>query len=163
MTRAGGVWRPARLTVTDQQLLVWLSLAFIVLRAFDYLTGDDRPAPVPGKARPPATSLSLIENALPLWVWGSSLLAGAALVAAGMRARVHLAVWLGHTLIGIVGSALTVSVLLTALDKTWLDGIRSVGPLAFVTVFHWLLWARTGPVPLREADARITERTGEPR
>lgn len=158
-----GKWRPARLTLKDQMFLTWVSLAFITVRSFDYLTGEDKPAPPPPGHKPRPTSLTIIEAALPVWLWGAVLLVGVALCAGGIRLKQHKAVWTGHMVLAFVGTVLAVSVILSVAGREWLDGIRSAGPLMFASLYHWLLWYRTGPTPLPENESTPSEILEEPK
>lgn len=152
-------WRPGRLTNFDQRLLVWCTVGFSIVRANDYLFGDDKPRTIPGH-EPPPNSLTVLENALPLPLWGALLLVGALLLGLGMALRIHLSVWLGHATLAVVGSAIAISSLLTAFASTDLDGIRGFGPIAIISLFHWIMWARTGPRPLLDGEAVVIEQTG---
>lgn len=159
-----GSWRPARLTTGDQRFLIWCILVFAVIRALDYITGADKPKVIMSPdGKEPTTSLSVLENALPLSIWGGVILLGVAVLATGTAMYIHFAVWLGHAILGVVGTVLTLSTLITALSNADFDGIRSFGSIAVVTLLHWIFWARTGPRPLQSSDAVVVEQTGEPK
>lgn len=138
-------WRPAAFTPADLWVLLGGLVAIASLRGLDYATGDDRVS----------QSLSVVEDAFPLPVWGAFTLAAASVLALGITARVHAAVFIGHGLLAGVYLALGVGVALSVRELgPWWDGIRSGGDLLFFGLLHGVLCFRTGPRPLLEVETR---------
>lgn len=144
-----GSWETPRLTGIDVLVVILSLLTQAIVRSWDYSTGDDRVS----------ASLTLIEDAFPLWIWGIILgvLAGALLLGIGLR--IHLLVWSSHALLSFMYSILMIGMLIAVLDNNpfpW-DGIRGVTLLMTPAILHGVLAIRTGPHPLPYSDITVTE------
>lgn len=140
-------WRPAAFTSADLWVLLGGLVAIASLRGFDYATGNDRVS----------QSLSIVEDAFPLPVWGAFTLVAAVVLAVGITVRVHALVFVGHGLLAGVYLALGAGVASSVAGMGgWWDGIRSGGDLLFFAALHAYLCVRTGPRPLPFDDAETT-------
>lgn len=126
-----GTWRPAAFTRGDMTILVAWLCALAVVRAVDYILS------------PTGTS---VEETGPIWLWSAGLLIGVSLLVVGSLQRRHLLVWVGHGWLGSLYAGITAVAIIDAL-RVW-DDWRRIGPVAIVSVLHWLLWWRTGPRPV---------------
>lgn len=149
-----GSWVPARLTGADLLLVVWASLFQVWIRVFDYTTGSDSGS----------RSLTLVERAFPLPVWGAAFGLGAVILLIGTLDRRHLVVWLGHFYLASAYTLLGLGILISVLMVPWANGIRGAGVLILPTIMHWVFAKRTGPKPLRSRESRSAgESLGEPK
>lgn len=147
-----GSWQPARLTSTDHMLILYALMIMPIVRAFDYSSGDDASA-----------SLTAVEGFAPMWAWAIFFYLGALVLAYGVRARRHLIVYIGHSILAVTYSALAVGVLATSLTRPWLDGVRGASVLILPTLMHWMIWWRTGPAPIKAGEAVTVEVVEGPR
>ena len=114
MSLRRGTWVPL-LPLPARISVVTLVTVEPIMRGIDYILPD---------AEPPATQLSVLEQAMPITVWGiACLMAGlAALVGfAGRWRRITVAgLWLG----GAVYAAIAAGQWAAVVDHPWLDGMR---------------------------------------
>ena len=136
-----GSWEPARLGLSDSIGLTILLTFAAVVRGIDYLTPRSYSSP----------SLSVVEAAFPLWVWGLMFSAPAVFLAVSALARVHAGVWIGHWLLVIAYVGLAAGLGVEYFGRPWFDGIRTVGSLAVPCAIHCLVAFRTGWRPPRDA------------
>ncbi|MEF7710307.1 hypothetical protein V4W75_26975, partial [Bacillus cereus] len=80
-----------------------------------------------------------------------------------VRARRHLIVYIGHSILAVTYSALAVGILAASLTRPWLDGVRGASVLILPTLMHWLIWWRTGPAPIKAGEAVAVEVVEGPR
>lgn len=137
-----GSWEPARLSTLDSiSVTVWLCFASM-LRGLDYLL----PASPEGSTK----SLTVVEDAMPLPVWGMLFLGFSALLLAAVLMKIHRLVYLSHWTLGVVTAALAVGLGAEYLTRPWGDGIRSAGTLAVVAALYLIIAIRTGWEPKEE-------------
>ena len=137
-----GSWEPARFSPLDSiSFTLWLCFASI-LRGFDYLT----PKSPEGRTK----ALSVIEEAMPLWLWGSLFLGFGLLLTVSVFLKIHRTVYLSHWVLGVVTAAMTVGLGAEYLTRPWADGIRSAGTLGVVAAFYLIIAVRTGWEPKEE-------------
>lgn len=144
-----GSWRAPRLTGIDVVVIICSLITQGVIRSWDYSTGDDQIA----------SSLSLIEDAFPLVVWGAILGSLIITLTVGMWLRVHMLVWATHGLLGVVYFTLMVGMIIAVFSNNpfpW-DGIRGGSILLTPCILHVLLAIRTGPKPLEQTDAVVDD------
>lgn len=147
-----GSWQPARLTSTDHMLVLYALMIMPIVRAFDYSSGDDASA-----------SLTAVEGFAPMWAWAIFFYLGALVLAYGVRARRHLIVYIGHSILAVTYSALAVGILAASMTHPWMDGVRGASVLILPTLMHWLIWWRTGPAPIKAGEAVTVEKVEGPR
>lgn len=145
-----GSWEVPRLTGIDVLVVIISLLTQAVFRSWDYSTGSDEIS----------ASLTLIEDAIPLWGWGVILGTLAVALLLGITLRVHLLVWSAHSLLAFTYAILMVGMIISVLNHNpfpW-DGIRGVTLLMTPAILHAVLAIRTGPTPLPyEYGAEIEE------
>lgn len=144
-----GTWQPPRLTGLDVLVVIISLWTQVVVRSWDYSTGEDRIS----------SSLTLIEDAFPLEVWGLILASLALGLAVGILFRVHLMVWASHSLLCLIYFILMIGMLIAILDGSpfpW-DGIRGVTLLLTPAVLHGVIAIRTGPSSLDSGSVEVTE------
>lgn len=142
-----GSWQSPRLTNLDVIALISTLAVQASIRAWDYTTGESEP------------SLSLVEEAFTLQVWGWILFTLAGSLFIGMLFKVHKIVWAAHSLLGCVYFVLLVGITISILANNpppW-DGVRFGGLLLTPMVLHWVFAIRTGPTPLCVSEARPVE------
>lgn len=99
-----------------------------ITRGIDYITGDR-----PGTT----TSLSAVEGAFPLWVWGTFCLVGGCLILGGFATRWRTVTIAGLHITGATYFALAIGLSDTAISRGG-DGFRT--PVMFF-VFALTFWA----------------------
>lgn len=135
-----GSWHPGRLRLSDS---VGLTIGLIIVslvRGFDYLT----PNPVSA-----TSSLTVVEGAFPLPVWGIAFMAPALLLALAAGLRIHAGVWIGHWVLAIAYTALAVGLGAEYVTRPMLDGIRSATAMTIPAYLHLTIALRTGWRPIR--------------
>ena len=148
-----GSWVPARLTSSDQWLVLLALVILPLVRALDYSTGSDSGY---------SGSLAVVEAFAPIWMWSIPFYLGAMILAYGIVSRRHLVVYLGHSVLAVTYSSLFVGIMASVVTTPWLDGVRSASILTLPTLLHWLIWWRTGPAPLKVGEVNHTEQIGGP-
>lgn len=151
-----GSWRQAQLLTMDITLIIYATIFMALARGYDYGTG--REMGVNGMR--PSPALSLVERTAPLWLWSSAFLVGGVILLWGVLSRTHLVVWLGHAWLAWTYAILCVGIFIPTLGAPWVDGVRSAATLVLPALIHYQLSIRTGPKPMRDADARYTQRVG---
>lgn len=144
-----GSWKPPRFTGLDVLVVIISLWTQVVVRSWDYSTGDDRIG----------SSLTLIEDAFPLEVWGLILAFLAFCLAVGIFFKIHLVVWASHSLLCLIYFILMIGMLIAILDGSpfpW-DGIRGVTLLLTPAVLHGVIAIRTGPSSLHSDLVEVTE------
>lgn len=137
-----GSWEPARLSPLDSiSVTVWLCLASI-LRGLDYL--------LPQSQQGATRALSVVEDAMPLAVWGLLFFGFGILLAVSVAWKIHRLVYLSHWCLGVITAALTVGLGAEYLTRPWGDGIRSAGTLGVVAAIYLIIAIRTGWEPKEE-------------
>ena len=140
-------WRPAALT-RGNIAVITIFLAFVAInRGWDYLT--------PPETERAAVQLQVIEMMVPITVWGAAFIVAGVILLVGAIWKIHGAVWLGHSLCWMLYTVLAVGLYLPLI--VYRDGVRSIGPLAFLALAHGLLMLRTGRRPLPEDEAPVVE------
>ncbi|MDO5662863.1 MAG: hypothetical protein Q4G40_09220 [Brachybacterium sp.] len=136
-----GSWQPARYSLEDSVALTVGLVCFALIRGYDYLTPSVHHSP----------SLSIVEAAFPLHVWGALFSVPALVLAASVLLRIHIGVWIGHWLLAIAYMGLAMGLGLEFLSRPWGDGIRTASTLILPAVLHLVAALRTGwrPVPWR--------------
>ena len=135
-----GSWEPARLGLSDSIGLTILLTFAAAMRGYDYLTPKVHPSP----------SLSVVEAAFPLWVWGLMFALPAIFLAVSALARIHAGVWIGHWLLVITYVGLGTGLGVEYLGRPWFDGIRGVSSIMIPCAIHCLVAFRTGWRPPRD-------------
>jgi hypothetical protein len=130
-------WRTSQFVRTDVIFLTALLTVLALVRGFDYATGDDSEG----------ATLSLVEKAFPLPLWGALFMFGGGLIAAGMLLHIHPVVFVGHCLLAVTYAMLTVG-LFVALPGFPFDGIRTATGLTAIVWLHYFLALRMGPRPI---------------
>lgn len=116
-----GRWTPGLQNDLSQIAMLALSLEIIV-RGFDYLTGDRNDV---------TSNLSIVENALPLPLWGAILLVGGFSFIAGVVWRRFGLIIFGSVVTMACYMALACGLFLKMAERGWpWDGFRT--PLMFV-------------------------------
>lgn len=144
-----GSWQSPRLVRIDILVLIVTLLTQAGIRAWDYGTGNDRFD----------QSLTLIEEAIPLYGWGIILGVLTFSLALGIALKIHIVVWASHFLLGSMYLILTIGMVISVFDNNpfpW-DGIRSGSILLTPMMLHFVLAIRTGPNPIVEEEVIVTE------
>lgn len=144
-----GSWEIPRLTRIDVLVVIISLLTQAVFRSWDYSTGDDEVI----------ASLTLIEDAFPLWVWGLWLGMLAVFLFIGIILRIHLVVWSAHSLLAFTYFILMIGMAIAVFDRSpypW-DGVRGITLLLTPALLHGVLAIRTGPSPLHYREAVVEE------
>lgn len=128
MSRWAGDWRPG-MPAPISRTVLWLLTVEALSRGMDYVTGD----------RPGVTSsLTVIEAALPLEVWGVLFLIVGAATALGVFFRRHMLIAYGAFFTGGLYAILSVGLFLKMMERGWpWDGWRT--PTHFLMM--GALWA----------------------
>lgn len=114
MTLRRGTWVPL-LPITARIAVVILVAVEPIIRGLDYVLPD---------AEPPATQLSVIENAMPITAWGVLCIAVGITSLAGFIGRWRRIAVAGLWLGGSVYAALAFGQWAAIIDLPWFDGIR---------------------------------------
>lgn len=136
-------WRPAVLTAGDIVLATYAVVTMALLRAYDYGTGTDI-----------TPTLTIVEAAMPLWLWSVLFAGGGMALLIGARCRIHALVWTGHAWLFVLYLAMLTGIAWVVAFTPWLDNIRSASVLILPVLMHFLLALRTGPSPLSVATSR---------
>lgn len=151
MKRPRPTWKQGALTSSDQRALIWFSLIHAYTRGIDYTNGRISDS----------ESFTVVNNAFIPQVWGSGFLIGALLVTVGMLFKMHRTVWVGHATLGIFYAGIAL-----ALAQPLLFGgsntTRSLAIAMAAGILHLYVALRTGPVPLEEGEAYLSEILREP-
>lgn len=146
MIRWQGHWRPG-LPAPVSRFILWLMTAEAMSRGIDYVTGD----------RPGVTSsLTVIEAALPLPVWGLLFLIVASVTTLGVGLRRYWLITYGAFFTGGLYAILSVGLFLRMVERGWpWDGWRT--PVHFLMMGG--LWAAVaaGTIWRRRLDERARE------
>lgn len=130
-----GSWEPGRFGLPDAVTIKLVLILMAANRSFDYFTP---------RVTSPTTVTETMQTAFPLWWWGIMLAVPTILLATGLAARVHFAVWMGHGLLAIVYLGIVTALGMVYIERPLFDGSRSVTALLAPLVLHTLLCARTG-------------------
>lgn len=133
-----GSWHPARLRAHDSVALTAVLLTVATVRGLDYVLPSSQTSP----------AMAVVEQAFPIGVWGVMFLLPAGLLLVSALARIHGGVWMGHWILAIVYTALSVGLAAEYLSREWFDGIRSATALALPAFLHLTIALRTGWRPL---------------
>lgn len=135
-----GSWQSPRLTKVDILVLIVTLITQGTIRSWDYTTGND------GVSQ----SLTIIEDAFALWIWGVILATLTAFLIIGISLKIHIIVWASHALLGCVYFVLLVGMTIAvfATNPFPYDGIRSGSVLLTPMMLHFVFAIRTGPSPL---------------
>lgn len=133
-----GSWHPARLRSYDSVALTAVLLTVATVRGLDYALPSAHSSP----------ALAVAEQAFPIGVWGVLFLLPSMLLLVSALARIHGGVWMGHWILAIVYTALSVGLGIEYLSREWFDGIRSSTALALPAFLHLTIALRTGWRPL---------------
>lgn len=151
-------WTPAPLGQHDTRILLRVLTFCAIARGWDYLT----PPGSPGPAEAGRPTLSTVEAAAPLWVWGLVFLIGGLVLAVGMLARCHRAVWGGLAWLSCCYVPLSVGIILGAASEPWFDGLRSGTVLILPATLSVMLALRTGPRAMTSEERQAVERIEAP-
>lgn len=133
-------WQPAALVAHDIALVKLLLGAGAIARAEDYAHGG-------------SDQFGILEAALPLWWWSAACFTVGVLILAGMAARQHFVVWLGHAF----GTGLYTLLWVAALGAAF-DGWPNGEITAIVADRWWAAMCLTAGVVF--AVAWVTNRGG---
>ncbi|MEQ7008461.1 hypothetical protein ABN028_20005 [Actinopolymorpha sp. B17G11] len=120
------------------RFLAWLLALVAATRGLDYVLGD----PVGGPA------LRYVVALAPLDMWGLAFLVAGTLLGAGLSLQRHIAVWIGHGLLGIV--YLTLAIALGQAAASLGDGWRGTGTFLTLSALHLLRVLLLRPIPRRQ-------------
>lgn len=130
-------WVPPTLSRRDVVSLIICWGIVVSSRAWDYLT------PIVEHDQPRA-AYTIIEAAMPLWVWGLLIAAPLAVLVISMIRHVHAGVWAGLMGIAVVYLGLGCGLTVEYLTREWADGIRAGLPPLGLAYSTGLIGLRTG-------------------